>query len=236
MAETKPDLGVVTAYGQIIPQSILEIPRLGWVNIHASLLPKYRGAACIQAAILAGDEETGITIMKVEKGLDTGPILKQTKIKISKKDTAEILHDKLAKLGAEIITETIKNYIVGKIKLKNQNNSRSSYVSTLQKEDGKIDWQKEAEAIERMTRALNPWPGTWTKIKNQKLKIKNLDSKILLINKYKPGEIFLHDNQLAVQCGKNALIIKSLQLEGKKETDAEEFLRGHKDVVKQILN
>ena len=251
--KAKPDLGVVIAYGQIIPQNILDIPRYGWVNIHGSLLPKYRGAACIQAAILAGDKETGITIMKIDKGLDTGQILKQTKIEINSEDTTEILYNKLAKLGAEIIADTLKNYIAGEIKPKDQDNSQSSYAPTLKKEDGKINWQKPAEEIERMVRAFTPWPGTWAEIKNNhrpggtppiinkikwqgKLKIKNTDSKILLINKYKPGEIFLHDNQLAVQCGQNALIIKNLQLEGKKETSAEEFLRGHKNIVGQTLN
>lgn len=236
LLEAKPNLGVVIAYGQIIPQSILDIPRYGWINIHGSLLPKYRGAACIQAAILAGDKETGITIMRIDKGLDTGPILKQTKIKMSPEDTTEILYNKLAKLGAEIIADTLKDYTAGKIKPKDQDNSQSSYAPTLKKEDGKIDWQKPAEEIERMARAFTPWPGAWAKIKNKKLKIKNVDSKIEPVNKYKPGQIFLHNNQLAVQCGENALIIKNLQLEGKKETTAEEFLRGHKDIVGQTLN
>ena len=234
--KANPDLGVVIAYGQIIPQDILDIPRYGWINIHASLLPKYRGAACVQAAILAGDQETGITIMKIDKGLDTGPILKQTKIKINKEDTAETLSDKLAKLGAEIIVETLKNYISGKIKPKNQNNSEFSYVQTLSKADGKINWQKNAEEIERMTRALNPWPGTWTELNSKKIKIISAFPNILKINKYKIGETFLSDGKLAVQCGQNALLIKRLQLEGKKETTAEEFLRGHKENIGQIFN
>ncbi|MFA4941260.1 MAG: methionyl-tRNA formyltransferase [Patescibacteria group bacterium] len=234
--KANPDLGVVIAYGQIIPQDILDIPRYGWINIHASLLPKYRGAACVQAAILAGDQETGITIMKIDKGLDTGPILKQTKIKINKEDTAETLSDKLAKLGAEIIVETLKNYISGKIKPKNQSNSESTYVPTLSKADGKIDWQKNAEEIERMTRALNPWPGTWTELNGKKIKIISAFPNILKINKYKIGETFLSDGKLAVQCGQNALLIKRLQLEGKKETTAEEFLRGHKENIGQIFN
>jgi methionyl-tRNA formyltransferase len=234
--KSKPDLGVVIAYGQIIPQNILDIPRYGWINIHGSLLPKYRGAACVQAAILAGDKETGITIMKIDKGLDTGQILKQTKIKISGEDTAEVLSDKLAKLGAGIIAETLKDYISGKIKQKNQNNSESTYVPTLKKEDGKIDWRKTAEEIERMTRAFNPWPGTWSKQQNKKIKIISVSSDSIKTSSHKPGEIFLHDNQLAIQCGQNALIIKNLQLEGKKETTAEELLRGHKDIVGQTLN
>ncbi|MDD5071682.1 MAG: methionyl-tRNA formyltransferase [Patescibacteria group bacterium] len=231
----KPDLAVLIAYGQIIPQEILDIPRFGWINVHGSLLPRWRGAACVQAPILAGDKKTGVTVMKIEKGLDTGPILKQTEIKINPEETAETLHDKLAELGAKILSATIKNYINGKIKPEPQDNSMASYAPTLKKEDGKINWEKEAEEIEKMARALNPWPGTWTKFKNKKLNIKNFNPKILEINKYKPGQTFLHNNQLAVQCGQNALITKKLQLEGRKKITAEEFLRGYKDIVGQIL-
>jgi len=234
--KANPNIAVLIAYGQIIPQEILDIPSFGWINVHGSLLPKYRGAACLQAPILSGDKKTGITIMKIEKGLDTGPILKQTEVKIELEETVETLHDKLSALGAEILTSTIKDYINGKIKPKPQDKEKASYAPTLKKEDGKINWQKKAEKIERMVRALNPWPGTWTKIKNEKLKIKNMESGILPINKYKPGQIFLHNNKLAVQCGQDALIIKKLQLEGKKETTAEDFLRGYKDIIGKILN
>jgi len=234
--KANPNIAVLIAYGQIIPQEILDIPSFGWINVHGSLLPKYRGAACLQAPILSGDKKTGITIMKIEKGLDTGPILKQTEVKIKLEETVETLHDKLSALGAEILTSTIKDYINGKIKPKPQDKEKASYAPTLKKEDGKINWQKKAEKIERMVRALNPWPGTWTKIKNEKLKIKNMESGILPINKYKPGQIFLHNNKLAVQCGQDALIIKKLQLEGKKETTAEDFLRGYKDIIGKILN
>lgn len=241
--QANPDLAVLIAYGQIIPKEILDIPRFGWVNVHGSLLPRWRGAACVQAPILANDKKTGVTIIKIEKGLDTGPILKQTEMKIEPEETAETLHDKLAKLGAEILPGIIKEYADGKIKLKPQDNEKASYAPTLKKEDGKINWQKKAEEIERMTRALNPWPGTWTNWQSRKtaakagqVKIISVSPAPLKINSYKIGQIFLHNNQLAIQCGENALIIKKLQLEGKKETTAEEFLRGYKDIVGQILN
>jgi len=233
--QINPDLAVLIAYGQIIPQEILDIPRFGWVNVHGSLLPRWRGAACVQAPILVGDKKTGVTIMKIEKGLDTGPILKQTEMKIDPKETAETLHDKLSTLGSEILPDAIKDYIDGKIELKPQNNSEASYAPTLKKEDGEINWQKKAEEIERMARAFYPWPGTWANWQNKKIKIISVSPASLKINSYKIGQIFLHDNQLAVQCGQNALIIKKLQLEGKKETTAEEFLRGYKDIVGQIL-
>ncbi|MDD5291354.1 MAG: methionyl-tRNA formyltransferase [Patescibacteria group bacterium] len=240
--EINPDLAVLIAYGQIIPQEILDIPRFGWINIHGSLLPRWRGAACVQAPILANDKKTGITIMKIEKGLDTGPILKQTEIKISPEETAETLHDKLSSLGAKILPGVIKDCVEGKIEPKPQNNSEASYAPTLKKEDGKIDWQKKAEEIERMARALNPWPGTWTNWQDKKsclrrqVKIKKTESKILPINKYKLGQTFLHNNQLAVQCGQDALVIKTLQLEGKNEMTAQDFLRGYKEIVGQTLN
>jgi len=263
IGRANPDLAVLIAYGQIIPPEILDIPRFGWVNVHGSLLPRWRGAACLQAPILSGDKKTGVTIMKIAKGLDTGPILKQTEIKIDSEETAETLHDKLANLGAKILPDTIKNYINGKIKPKPQDNEKASYAPTLKKEDGKIDWQKKAEEIERMVRTFTPWPGTWTNWQGKIIKIsalggsrpepacagradqplagatisggKNTEPEILQINKYKPGQTFLHNGKLAVQCGQNALIIKKLQMEGKKEITAEEFLRGYKNVVGQIL-
>ena len=157
-----PDLIVVIAYGKIISQAILDIPTFGCLNVHASLLPKYRGAACLNAPILNGDKETGITIMKMEAGLDTGPILRQKKIKLSGTETLEIVHDKLSTLGAELLVPTINDYLAGKITPQIQDDTQSSYIKTLNKEDGKIDWTKSALEIERMIRAYNPWPGTHT--------------------------------------------------------------------------
>ena len=240
IAETKPDIAVLIAYGQIIPAKILNIPAYGWVNVHGSLLPKYRGAACIQAPILAGDKKTGITIIKMETGLDTGPILKQTEIKISPGETTETLHNKLAALGAAILLDTIKNYIKGKIKPKPQDNSRASYVKMIKKEDGKINWQKEAKEIEQMIRALNPWPGTFTeykmkKARNKILKVLEVEHEPLKINKYQRGKIFLRKGQLAIQCGQDALIIKKLQPADKKAITAKEFLSGYSNLIGNIL-
>jgi len=234
----KPDLIVIIAYGQIIPEELLAIPAFGWINIHGSLLPKYRGAACVQAPILAGDKTTGVSIIKINKGLDTGPILKQTEIDIRTDETAETLHDKLADLGAKILPETLKLYLTGKITPVAQDNSLSSYVPTLKKSDGKISWQKPAEEIEKMVRAYNPWPGAFTELAGKEkigIKIKKA-GKILPINKHKPGEIFLSENLFCIQCGVDALVIEKIQLEGKKEMTAEEFLRGHKEFVGKIFS
>ncbi|PIR13959.1 methionyl-tRNA formyltransferase [Candidatus Falkowbacteria bacterium CG11_big_fil_rev_8_21_14_0_20_39_10] len=234
------DLAVVISYGQIIPKKILNILKYGSINVHGSLLPRYRGAACIQAPILNGDKESGITIIKMDAGLDTGPILAQNKIKLDTEETASSLHDKLSKLSAQILPKAIKDYVKEKIKPIPQDKTKATYVRELKKEDGRIDWKKPAVKIERMVRAFNPWPGVFTQVKSKKLKVESIkflevEHKILKVNKYKIGELFLDNNKLAVQCGRDALVIKKLQLAGKKPMSAEEFLRGHKNLVGQIL-
>jgi methionyl-tRNA formyltransferase len=241
IAELKPDFIVVIAYGKLLPPVILDIPKYGCINIHASLLPRWRGAAVIQAPILAGDRETGVTIMKMDAGLDTGPIIAQMKVNVLPNETAETLHDELAKLGAMILPETLKAFARGEMELKLQDEKQVTYARELKKENGKIDWTKPAIEIERMVRAFTPWPGSYTKfeIRNLKLeksiKIIKVEKDILLVNKYKIGEIFLADKKLAIQTGDGALIIKKLQLEGGKPLSAEEFLRGHADFIGNIL-
>ena len=235
-----PDFFIVTAYGQIIPSDILAIPKYGCINVHASLLPRYRGASVIQAPILNGDKKTGVTIMKMDKGLDTGEIIEQAEIELASDETAETLHDKLAELGAEILPRTLKDFIADNLIPQAQENEDATYVKELTKEDGKIDWKKPAIEIERMVRAFYPWPSTFgqLKIKNEKLKIIKIlrvENKILAINKYQVGEIFLDNKQLAIQCGDGALIITKLQLEGGRPLSAEEFLRGHSDFIGKIL-
>jgi methionyl-tRNA formyltransferase len=237
IAALKPDFLIVVAYGKLLPQAVLDIPKYGCVNIHASLLPRFRGAAVIQAPILAGDGQTGVTIMKMDAGLDTGPIIAQMKVNILPNETAETLHDELAKLGAMMLPETLKSFAAGKMELKKQDENFVTYARELKKEDGKIDWNKSAVEIERMVRAYYPWPGTHAqlKIKNEKLKIIAVENSVLPINKFKIGEIFLSDYKLAVQTGDGALVIKKLQLEGGKPMSAEEFLRGHADFIGAIL-
>jgi len=231
----KPDLIIIIAYGQIIPQEILDIPRYGCLNIHASLLPRYRGAAVLNAPILNGDKETGVTIMKIDAGLDTGPILRQAKIQLNGREILEDVHDRLAKLGAEILIPTILDFVAGKIKPRAQDDSQATYVKTLNKKDGQIDWQKPAAEIERMIRAYNPWPGTYSRWQGKNLKIITAATEVLTVNKYQPGELFRQEQNLAVQCGQDALIILKLQLEGKKILTAREFLAGNSKLVGQIL-
>lgn len=238
------DLIVVIAYAQLIPEKILDMPKYGCINVHGSLLPKYRGAACIQAAILNGDRKTGVTIMKIDKGLDTGPILSQKEIHIKPTDTAGTLYQRLSGLGAELLILTLKKYIAGEIKLKPQNSKKASYVKKLKKQDGHINWTKSAPVIERFIRAMTPWPGAYAKIKNKKQKIKNdlilkiieVEHESVKINGHKTGELLLHNQKLAVQCGQDALIIRKVQLAGKKQITAKEFIHGYKNLINTILH
>jgi methionyl-tRNA formyltransferase len=233
------DLIIVIAYAQIIPPSILELPKFGCINIHASLLPKYRGAACIQAAILNGDTETGLSIIKMDKGLDTGPIIYQEKININKDDTTGIVFTKLATMSGQILPTIIKKYISEELKPKAQDNDRATYVGMLKKSNGKIDWHKTANEIERFIRAMHPWPGANSTVNYQlqitNLKIISTEHSVLGINHHKPGTLFVDNNKLCVQCGKDALVIKQLQLEGKKDLTDKEFLNGHQRLINTIL-
>lgn len=223
-----PDLIILVAYGQIIPQEILDIPPYGCLNVHASLLPKYRGAACLNAPIINGDQETGVTIMKIDAGLDTGPILRQAKIQLTGTENLELVHDQLASLGASLLPETIKDFISGRISPQKQDDSRASYVGTIKKSDGKIDWQLPAKQIERLVRAYNPWPGTYAKNGDKTIKIIAASNQIIASNDHEIGELFLLDDRLTIQCGQDSLVILKLQAEGKKVMTSQEFWRGHK--------
>lgn len=231
----KPDLIVVAAYAQIIPGEILNLPKYGCVNLHASLLPKYRGSAIIQAAILNGDKQTGLTIIKMDEKLDTGPILSQIAIDISDEDTAGTLCDKLSDAGADFTVETIKKYINNKIEPKPQDNSQANFIKTLGKADGLINWQKHADEIEKFIRAMNPWPMAWTWWNGKQVKIISAQKNTIEINSYKPGKTFKYNNGLAVQCGKDALIIKNIQLEGKNALPSKEFLKGQQNFIGSVL-
>jgi methionyl-tRNA formyltransferase len=231
----KPDLIVLVAYGQIIPKAILDIPRFGCINVHGSLLPKYRGAAVIQAPILNGDAETGVTVMMMDVGLDTGPILAQEKIRLEPNETAATLFPKIAHLGAQLLPKTMKRYIAGGIKPQPQDDSLASYVKALNKEDASIDWSKTATEIERLVRAMSPWPGAWTRWNSKVLKIAEVELAPLKINQYRPGQTFVNNGRLAVQCGINSLVISRLQMEGKTEMSSEDFLRGQSEIIHQIL-
>ena len=229
LRELKPDLLVVVAYGQILPPALLAMPPHGCLNVHTSLLPKYRGAAPIQWAIADGEPETGVTIMQMDAGLDTGPILSIRRTPILPTDDSQILHDRLAQLGAELLAETIPGYIAGNILPQPQPATGSTYAAKIKKEDGKIDWHQPAEKIWNRLRAFTPWPGAFTFLqadgKPQLLKIWRAEPVAKIGG---AGEILSAEKSgIVVGCGKNALRILELQREGGKRMTAEQFLIGH---------
>ncbi len=223
-----PDVIVVMAYGQILPRAVLEIPRIACLNLHASLLPRWRGAAPIQAAIAAGDRETGITVMYMDEGLDTGDILLQRKIDILPDDTGGSLHDRLAQIAPDALLESLQLLSSGGAPRVPQNKTLATYAPKLNREDGRIDWQEPAETIERKIRAYNPWPGAFAKIREQSDQPRNLKifSAEIVDLSGKPGEVLPDDKRLVIAAGKAALSLSEVQLEGKRRMSAAEFLRG----------
>ena len=223
-----PDVIVVVAYGQILPRDVLEIPRLACLNLHASLLPRWRGAAPIQAAIAAGDCETGITAMYMDEELDTGDILLQRHVEILPNDTGGSLHDRLAQIAPETLLESLRLVAAGNAPRIPQDNARATYAPKLKREHGLIDWSESAEAIERKIRAYNPWPGAFMKVDRQNLKI--FSASVVDLNG-QPGEVLRSDKDLIVAAGKGALSLAEVQLEGKRRMSAAEFLRGHRALI-----
>ena len=222
-----PDLFVVVAYGQILPKSLLKIPKHGAVNIHASLLPKYRGAAPIPWAILKGERLTGVTTMMMDEGMDTGDILLQTEIPIGDEETSETLQDRLALLGAQLLLEIVRGMKAGNIHPIQQDHSKATYAPPLKKEDGQIDWGKEAKEIDRQVRALNPWPGAFTEWNGQLLKIYKGEVREETSERKAGIVSWVGSNFIEVGTGKDSFLIKEVQLEGKRRMSVRDFLAGH---------
>ena len=223
-----PDVVVVVAYGQILPRDVLEIPRLACLNLHASLLPRWRGAAPIQATIAAGDCETGITAMYMDEGLDTGDILLQRSVEILPNDTGGSLHDRLAQIAPEALLESLRLVAAGNAPRIPQDNAHATYAPKLKREHGLIDWSESAEAIERKIRAYNPWPVAFMKVDRQNLKV--FSASVVDLNG-QTGEVLRNDEDLIVATGKDALSLAEVQLEGKRRMSAAEFLRGHRALI-----
>ncbi|MBR3833677.1 MAG: methionyl-tRNA formyltransferase [Lachnospiraceae bacterium] len=234
LSEYNPDVIVVAAYGQILPESILNIPRYGCINIHASLLPKYRGAAPIEWSIIDGQQITGVTTMYMEKGLDTGDMLDKVEVVIEPEDTGESLHDKLAVEGAKLILTTLDKLVAGTATRTKQNDEESCYASMLYKDMGNIDFTKSATEIERLIRGLNPWPCAYTRIDGKGVKL--YKAQVCQVPEGgKPGEIVeVTKKTFTIACGKDGLIIKNLQPEGKKPMDTVSYLNGNKITVGMI--
>jgi len=227
LRDIQPDLMVVVAYGQILPKSVLSIPKYGAVNVHASLLPKYRGAAPIAWAILNGEKVTGVTTMVMDEGMDTGAILLQTEVPIGDRETCETLHDRLASLGAQLLLETLEKMKGGNIRSVPQDHSKASYAPPLKKEDGHIDWKKEAKEIDHQIRAFNPWPGAFTKWGDQLLKIYQGEIRERAPAGKAGTVIWVGSDFIEVETGKDSYLIREIQLEGRRRMTLREFLSGH---------
>jgi methionyl-tRNA formyltransferase len=219
----KPDLIVVAAFGQLLRKEVLDLPPHGCINVHASLLPRWRGAAPINAAILHGDEETGITIMKMDVGLDTGPILTQRAIRLTPEDTAGSVFEKLSQLGAELLIETLPDYLSGKIQPVPQPEQGSTYAPMLKKEEGKLDFTRPAEELERRVRAFNPWPGAFMDFDGTLLKVHqaHVDA-----GTAEAGQRLIYRDQPAIGTGNGLLILDEVQPAGKKSMSGKSFLAG----------
>lgn len=222
--ELNPDVIVVVAYGQILTENILNIPKYGCINVHGSLLPKYRGAAPIQWSVLNGDKVTGVTTMYMEKGLDTGDILETKEYEIGINDTAGEVFDTLAEMGGKLILDTLEKAEKGQLHPIKQDDSKSSYAKMLDKSMCNIDFSKTNLQVHNQVRGLSPWPVASTKLNGKVLKI--FETR-LAEGKGKPGEI-LNTNPLTIACGEGAVVVNTVQLQGKKKMDSKAFLQGHK--------
>jgi methionyl-tRNA formyltransferase len=226
----KPDFIVVAAFGQILRSDVLDLPPYGCINVHASLLPRWRGAAPIQAAILHGDRHTGVSILKMDTGIDTGPILNQRAIQIAPQDTAGSLSDKLAHLGAELLIETLPKYLSGEIQPQPQDEKEATYASILKKVDGQLVFSLPAQVLANRVRAFNPWPGTFMTWQGRTLKVHRAhaitgDLQTRLSN-IKPGSRIIHERWPAIVATNGILVLDEVQPDGKKPMKGSDFLRG----------
>jgi methionyl-tRNA formyltransferase len=231
LAAWRPDVIVVAAFGQILKPIVLDLPPYGCINVHASLLPRWRGASPINAAILHGDTETGVTIIRMDPGLDTGPILSQQAIPTAADETAGSLSDRLAELGADLLIETLPDYLAGEVTPQPQQDSLATYAPMLTKDDGQLDFSKSPTDLARQVRAYSPWPGTYTLWQGQPLKIHEVDT--LDSNRYTPGTRLIESGYPAIAASGGILLLKAVQPAGKRAMSGAEFLNGARDWADQ---
>jgi methionyl-tRNA formyltransferase len=231
-----PDVIVVVAYGQILPEEIINMPKYGCINVHASLLPKYRGASPIQWAVLDGCEYSGVTTMQMDKGLDTGDILEVEKVKLDKKETGGSLFDRLSEVGASLLVKTLEKAEAGTLNPVKQDESEATYVKMISKSFGELDFAKSAETLERMVRALNPWPSAYTHLDGKLLKIWDADVEESTEASAVGAVATDHKTYLKITCGEGVLSVNELQLEGKKRMKTADFLRGYNIKENTILS
>lgn len=230
LAALNADLMVVVAYGLILPQVVLDTPRLGCINVHGSLLPRWRGAAPIQRAIYFGDAETGVTIMQMEAGLDTGPMLLKTQLEITATDTAQTLHDKLAMQGGEALKSAVDALSLGTLVAEVQDDNLSNYAEKLSKAEGELNWTQSAVQLDRIIRAFNPWPVAWTLFEGQPLRIWQAQPEAIQSDLAAGTVISSDKTGVLVACGEGALRLQTLQLPGKKALAVADILNSRKDL------
>ena len=231
LAAWKPDVIVVAAFGQILRQDVLDLPPHGCLNVHASLLPRWRGAAPVAAAILDGDDVTGVTIMRMDAGLDTGPILAQREEPILPDDTRATLQERLARMGAELLVETLPAYLAGGLPPRPQPEGGATYARQLRKEDGLLDWSRPADELARQVRAFTPWPGPFTTWRGRRLKVLRSAPLPGWRGETPPGTVVALADGVAVATGEGALRLEKVQLAGKRPMDSAIFIRGQRDFV-----
>ncbi len=241
--ELEPDVVVVASYGEILSQEFLDIPKYGCVNLHASLLPELRGASPVQNAIIQDKKETGVTLMKMDAGLDTGDIISQVSIEIKPIDTTQTLLEKLSKLGAQLLTKDLPDWISGELTALPQNPKEATLCQIIDREDGHIIWLKTSQEIYNYYRALSVWPGIfcfWRKTEIDLIRIKLIEIELthdltLNLSQYTPGEVFVENKEMFIKTHDNAIKIITLQREGKKVMDAKSFLNGNPDIINSNL-
>jgi methionyl-tRNA formyltransferase len=232
LREWQPDLIVVAAYGQILRRHLLQLPAYGCLNVHASLLPRWRGAAPIQHALLAGDLETGVSLMRMDAGMDTGPVYVQERLPITPEDTAATLHDRLALLGGELLDSSLDAILAGRLVPTPQDDSQATYAPLIKKEDGRLHWHDSAEQLARRVRAMTPWPGAFTTWQGKSVKI--LGANVVGaagLPDGRPGEVVGSTETAVVLTGEGGLRVEVVQLQGKRPVSIAEFLRGRPDFV-----
>ncbi len=229
LTEWQPDVIAVAAFGQILHEEVLALPPHGCLNVHASLLPKYRGAAPISAAILDGEAVTGVTVMLMDEGLDTGPILAQARQPIADDDTTASLTEKLAELGAELLVETLPGWLAGQVQARPQDDSEATYCRQLTKKDGRLDWTQPAAYLDRQVRACHPWPGTYTYWQDQRLKVQRVEPRPEAEGE--PGQVVETESGIGVVAGEGLLELVEVQPAGKRPMPAKAFARGQRDLV-----
>lgn len=227
------DIFIVAQYGKIIPKHIIETPPHGTLNVHTSLLPKYRGASPIQTAIMHGETETGVTIMKMDEGMDTGPILLHKKIKIEADDTYHTLNEKLAELGKTALLEALPLYINGALQPVPQNDTQATYTKLLSREDGRVEWERSAKEIYNLYRGLTPWPGIWTLWGEKRLKLIEIKKGE---GSLRPGLVEIKNGQMKIGCQEGCVEVVKIQPEGKGVMEGKVFLNGYKEIEGSVLN